>query len=176
VLITTHDDDTNVFLAILCRRLRPDLQIICRVTRERNVSTIERAGADCVLSYSSMGANAITNHLRHTNVLMLTEGLNLVRVPIPPQLVGRTLADCAVRSQTGCLVVAIHTPEGTEALPPPDRPLPAHGDLLLVGDGEAEAHFLERYRSVGVDITQGAMSSGGWNAPGPTNNGQAGQG
>lgn len=146
VLITTHDDDTNIFLTILCRLLRPDIQIISRVTRDRNVNTIDRAGADCVLSYASLGANAISNHLRHTNVMMLTEGLNLVRVKIPPELVGRTLRESGIRAQTGCLVVAIDTPEGTRALPPPDQPLPAVGELLLVGDDEAEGRFLSRYR------------------------------
>ena len=144
--ITTHDDDTNIFLTILCRSLRPDIQIISRVTRDRNVNTIDRAGADCVLSYASLGANAISNHLRHTNVLMLTEGLNLIRVKIPPELAGRTLQDSNVRAQTGCLVVAIDTAAGTQALPPPDQPLPADGDLLLVGDEDAEARFLTRYR------------------------------
>lgn len=146
VLITTHDDDTNIFLTILCRSLRPDIQIISRVTRDRNVNTVDRAGADCVLSYASLGANAISNHLRHTNVLMLTEGLSLIRVKIPPELVGRTLMESGVRAQTGCLVVAIDTPTGSQALPPPDQRLPQEGDLLLVGDEDAETRFLTRYR------------------------------
>ncbi len=174
VLITTHDDDTNIFLTILCRRLRPDVQIISRVTRERNVSTMDRAGADCVLSYSSMGANAIANHLRHTNVLMLTEGLNLVRVPIPTQLVGKTLAEAGVRSLTGCMVVAIHTAAGTEALPPPDRPLPDEGDLLLVGDSESAARFLARYRGTtsGTRRAMAAVTGPGAPRPGPGSGGR----
>ncbi len=147
VLITTHDDDTNIFLTILCRRMRHNMQIISRVTRDRNVVTMERAGADCVLSYATMGANAIYNHLRHTNVLMLTEGLNLVRVRIPPQLAGKSLIESNVRAVTGCLVVAINTEAGTEALPPPDKPLPEIGELLLVGDEDAESRFLHHYRT-----------------------------
>lgn len=152
VLITTHDDDTNIFLTILCRALRPDIQIISRVTRDRNVNTVDRAGADCVLSYASLGANAISNHLRHTNVLMLTEGLSLIRVKIPAELAGRTLMESGVRAQTGCLVVAIDTPTGTQALPPPDQPLPSDGDLLLVGDEDAETRFLARYRPAEVRV------------------------
>ena len=31
IVITTHDDDMNVYLTIYCRRLRPDIQIISRV-------------------------------------------------------------------------------------------------------------------------------------------------
>src|SRR5690606_927982 len=43
VIITTNDDDTNVYLTIYCRRLRPDVQIITRCSFERNVATLHRA-------------------------------------------------------------------------------------------------------------------------------------
>src|SRR5690606_25828766 len=58
VLITTRDDDVNVYLTIYCRRLEPDLQVIARANLERNVSTLHRAGADAVLSYASLGSSA----------------------------------------------------------------------------------------------------------------------
>jgi voltage-gated potassium channel len=61
VIITTHDDDMNVYLTIYCRRLRPDMRIIGRANLDRNVTTLYRAGADAVLSYASTGANAIWN-------------------------------------------------------------------------------------------------------------------
>ncbi len=35
VMITTHDDDVNVYLTIYCRRLRPDIQIIARARLDR---------------------------------------------------------------------------------------------------------------------------------------------
>src|SRR5690606_37373781 len=34
ILITTHDDDMNIYLTIYCRRLRPDAQIISRAGLE----------------------------------------------------------------------------------------------------------------------------------------------
>ncbi|HMP18310.1 MAG TPA: NAD-binding protein, partial [Gemmatales bacterium] len=46
VVITTHDDDINVYLAIYCRKLRPNIQILVRANQERNVTTMHRAGAD----------------------------------------------------------------------------------------------------------------------------------
>ena len=49
MVITTHDDDVNVYLAIYCRRLRPDIAIVARANLDRNVSTLYRAGADAVL-------------------------------------------------------------------------------------------------------------------------------
>ena len=74
VIITTGNDDTNIYLTIYCRKLHPDIQIISRANRERNVSTLHRAGADFVASYASMGANIISNLLKHSDILMLAEG------------------------------------------------------------------------------------------------------
>src|SRR5699024_9203992 len=63
VVITTHDDDLNVYLTLYCRRLRPELQIISRATSEHNVAPLYRAGADSVLSYAAIGATAMWNKL-----------------------------------------------------------------------------------------------------------------
>ena len=49
VLLTTNDDAMNIYLAIYCRRLNPGLRIVSRITHERNVEAIHRAGADFVL-------------------------------------------------------------------------------------------------------------------------------
>src|SRR5690606_2446955 len=97
IIVTTHDDDMNVYLTLYCRKLRPDLLILSRATLERNALTLHRAGADFVLSYSAMGANAVANRLRDSSLLLLAEGLDVATVPIPPGLVGRTLAESRVR-------------------------------------------------------------------------------
>jgi Trk K+ transport system NAD-binding subunit len=145
VVITTHDDDMNVYLALYCRRLRPDIQIISRSTLDRNVDTLHRAGADFVMSYASMGANAIFNLLRREDVLLLAEGLSALEVSIPPSLEGRTLAEVAIRETTGCNVVAIETPEGLIVNPPSDTRLTLGARMVVLGDADAEEVFLQRY-------------------------------
>ena len=45
VIITTNQDDLNIFLAIYCRKLRTDIQIITRATRERSIFKLNQAGA-----------------------------------------------------------------------------------------------------------------------------------
>ena len=107
VLITTHDDDLNVYLAIYCQRLRPGLRIIARANLDRNVSTLYRAGADDVLSYASTGAAAMWNQFRGNDTLVIAEGLDVFRSPVPPSLDGKTLAQSGIRASTGCNVVAI---------------------------------------------------------------------
>ncbi len=147
VLVTTADDATNIYLTIYCRRLRPDVQIVSRATLERNISTLHRAGADFVMSYASMGANAILNILEGGDVVMVAEGLDLFRVTIPVPLRGVPLARSGIREETGCHVVAYQGPDGVNTNPPPDAPLPSdpQSELILVGTTADEMRFMERY-------------------------------
>lgn len=145
VLITTHDDDMNIYLSIYCRRLRPEVRIVARANADRNVSTLYRAGADDVLSYASTGAAATWEHFRSGDVLLLAEGLNIFRVPVPSALVGRPLADSRIREDTGCNVVALVTDAGTEGNPSPATVLDAGTVLVLIGDTEDEQRFAERW-------------------------------
>jgi voltage-gated potassium channel len=138
VIITTHDDDVNVYLTIYCRQLRPDIQILSRATHERNVATLHRAGADIVLSYASMGASSIVNLLKRSKIFMIAEGLYLFKVPVPANLAGKSIADSAIREQTGCSVVGIRTENGMEIAPNPSQILPADGNIVMIGTAEAE--------------------------------------
>lgn len=146
VAVTTHDDDMNVYLTLYCRRLRPELQILSRATLDRNVSTLYRAGADIVLSYASMGANAIVNMLRRREMLLLGDGLDVFQVALPPKLVGRSLADAGIRERSGCNVLAVVRDGQTIAILDAHAPLPAGSDLVLIGDHKGEEAFFKHYR------------------------------
>ena len=145
VVMTTHDDNLNVYLTLYCRHLRPDVQIISRATLDHNVPTLHRAGADFVMSYASMGANTIWNLLQRNDVFMLTEGLHIFQVTVPPRLVGLTLLESAIREQTGCHVIALESDDEVHINPGPNVPLPAQADLILIGSTEAEQTFFQIY-------------------------------
>jgi Trk K+ transport system NAD-binding subunit len=141
VVITSHDDDINVYLSIYCRKLRPDAQILVRANQDRNVSTMHRAGADFVLSYATMGSSNIYNLLRRGNLLMVAEGLDVFRVPVPAAYVGKTLGETQFRQTTGCNVIGVERNGTCNGIPDPNVPLPADANLILVGDAEAEDRF-----------------------------------
>jgi voltage-gated potassium channel len=147
VMVTTSDDATNIYLTIYSRRLRPDVQIISRSNLERNVSTLHRAGADFVMSYASMGANAVFNLLEQGDVIMVAEGLDVFRCPVPGPLVGRSLRESGIRETTGCSVVAMEVAGQTIVNPDPDTPLPdgSIAELILIGNTEGERRFLSEY-------------------------------
>lgn len=145
IIITTHDDPSNIYLTIYCRRLRPDIQIISRANLERNISKLHTAGADLVMSYASMAANTILHLLKPDEFLMLAEGLNIFRVGVHYNLVGRTLADSQIRKQTGCNIVAVYDQGVMHINPDPTFRFGEHNELILIGTGEAEELFLRRH-------------------------------
>lgn len=145
MLVTTHDDDFNVYLTIYCRQIAQSMQIIARSNRDRNVATLTRAGADSVLSYASLGATAVLNSLGDNDSLVLAEGLEMFSTPLPHAMAGRSLAQARVRELTGCNVVAVTYDGHTVPNPDPSRPLPEGSSLVLIGDVAAQVAFLERY-------------------------------
>lgn len=144
-LITTRDDDTNIYLTKYLRSLRQDLQILSRANNDRNVSTLHRAGADFVMSYASLGASAIFNFLRNEDTLLLAEGLNIFNLKIPRSLEGRVLAASGIRERTGCTVVALQRGSATMINPKPDTVLTPGDELILIGTYDAEHLFFKEF-------------------------------
>ncbi|MCF8068314.1 MAG: NAD-binding protein [Desulfobacterales bacterium] len=145
VIITTHDDPTNIYLTIYCRRLCPDMQIISRASIDRNISKLHTAGADLVMSYASMAANTIINLLKPGELLMIAEGLNIFTVVVPASFVGKSLAESQIRTQTGCNVIAIYDQEIKSINPGPSFRFSENNELILIGSMEAENQFFKLY-------------------------------
>jgi voltage-gated potassium channel len=140
-LITTHDDDINIYLTIYCRELRPKMQLISRATFEKNINTLHRAGADFVMSYASMGANIIFNILEGQDVLMLAEGVNFFHRKVSKKLAGKTLIESNIRQETGCSVIAIQEQDEMIVNPEPEYKLKQDQDMILIGRFEGESKF-----------------------------------
>ncbi len=145
VLITTHDDPTNIYLTIYCRKLRPDIQIITRANFARNIKKLHSAGADLVMSYASMAASMILNILKPGELLMLAEGLNVFRAGVPKSLAGRSLSESRIGRDTGCSVIAVNR-SGTNIVNPDIYfRLELHDELILIGTTEAERRFFKKH-------------------------------
>lgn len=145
VIITMRDDEINIYLTILCRLLHPDIQIINRATLERNIDALHRAGSDIVLSYSSIGANALFNSLGRSDLLMIAEGLDVFKMPIPKDLANKTLAEANFRKYTHCSVIGIDVNNVTNINTRPETVLPEGGEVILIGTREAQAKFHRKY-------------------------------
>ncbi len=145
VLLTTNDDAMNIYLAVFCRRLNPSLRIVSRITHERNVEAIHRAGADFALSYTTLGVEAVVSLLRGYELVILGEGVELFSIPVPASLQGRRLADSDIGSGTGLSVVALDR-QGTLVTPlTRETLLDAGSVLVMLGSLEQRRTFAELF-------------------------------
>ncbi|MFO7708172.1 MAG: NAD-binding protein [Desulfobacterales bacterium] len=147
VIITTHDDDLNIYLTIYCRRLRPDVQIISRASLDRNINTLHRAGANLVMSFASLCTTTILNLLNPEKLLVVSEGLNIFRSVLSRALVNKPLHEQRIREDTGCSVIAIKKEDRMIINPEPATVLQEGDELILIGTAEAERKFAANYPS-----------------------------
>ena len=141
ILLTTHDDAMNVYLTVYCRRINPDARILTRVTHERNVEAIQRAGADFVLSYASFGVSTVFSIVQKRELVVLGEGVDLFYVPLPPSLADQTLAEAEIGACTGLNVIALQEDGRIVINLTPDRRLVEGSVLVALGSAEQRERF-----------------------------------
>lgn len=146
-------DAENLYIVLTARSLRPDLKIIARASEEEATSKLFRAGASQVLSPYYFVGHRIAQLFLRPNVLDFidtafgTERLDIeigeVRVLDNSPLVGKTLADSAIRQQAGVMVLGVKRADGAMTFnPPPDARIGA-GDCLIVIGGDEQLKKLE---------------------------------
>lgn len=145
VALTTNDDAQNIHLAVYCRRLKPQLSIVSRVTRERNIEAIYRAGADFVLSYASLGCEFINAYLMGREPVMVGEGADFFSLEVPRSLQGQTLAKSGIGARTGLVAIAIEKNGETITNPAPGTILEISARILVLGTNEQRERFNEAF-------------------------------
>jgi len=139
IILTTNDDATNIYLAAYCRRLNPDARILSRITHDRNLAAIQRAGADLTLSYTTLATETIFALFNDRPPIVLGAGVAFHYLPCPGQLVGMTLRESAIGERTGLTVVAIEQGEELISELGPDTRLGEGTTLLTIGtDAQVE--------------------------------------
>jgi Trk K+ transport system NAD-binding subunit len=148
MIITTNDDNINIFLTLAGRHVNPHVRIVARANGEENVDELYAAGADFVVSSASVGANILANVLDKKGSIFLTEGVGIFRRPLPQRLAGWTIAESGIEAQTGCTVVALKRPDTPEPLtaPPPDTVLEVGTEIVLIGSPEQEKRFNQAFQ------------------------------
>ncbi|MDH3650366.1 MAG: NAD-binding protein [Saprospiraceae bacterium] len=146
VLLTTNDDAMNIYLASYCRKLNKELRIISRITEARNIELIHRAGTDFVLSYASLGAEAVFSILQRKQLTILGEGVNLFTVPVSSFLDGKTLAESEIGARTGLTVIAIKEDGRVSTQLSTSTPLSHGSELVMLGDSEQRQKFAKLFR------------------------------
>ncbi len=145
VVLTTNDDAANIFLAVYCRRLNPNTHIVSRITHERNVNALHRAGADFVLSYGNLGVTSLLSLVHGRELVLVGEGVDMFVEPVPAPLAGRTLGESGIGARTGLNVIAIQKPDGPALNPTSDSELAPGHELVMLGTAEQHGEFRKEF-------------------------------
>ena len=143
VVLALPDDTTTEFATLVIRDMVPDIEIIARVQEDANISKTYRAGADYVLSLSTVtGRMSASYLLENRDTISMKQQVEVIQTSTPG-LVGRTIADAGIRERTGCTVLAIR--RGTETVTDigPDTSVTEDDKLVVVGASD-DIHTFER--------------------------------
>jgi Trk K+ transport system NAD-binding subunit len=146
VILSTNDDAVNIYLSIYCRRLNPHLRIVSRITHERNLEAIHRAGSDFVLSYAPLGAESVISLIEGREPVIMGEGVEFFTVNLPASLAGQTLAESGIGASTGLAVLAVRTGGETIANPSASTTLPKNSRLNVLGTPEQLRNFTNMFQ------------------------------
>ena len=145
VLLSTHDDTMNIYLASYCRQLNKDVRIVSRISEARNVNIIQKAGANFVLSYSTLGSEAVLSISKNQELTVLGEGFTLFIIPIPKSLEGKSLAESDIGAKTGLSVIAIKEKSEVKTLLSAQTVLPHGAEIVMLGNIEMKHKFNKIY-------------------------------
>jgi voltage-gated potassium channel len=145
LIATTNDDSANILFTLASRHLNPHIRIAARANREENVAQLYSAGADFVVSNTSVGSNILMNILEKKDSIFLSEGMNIFRYPVPESMDYKTISSCRIRTITGGTVIAIERGKQEEPvlIPSPDTIITSDMTLILIGSPEQEARCRE---------------------------------
>lgn len=145
VLLSTHDDTMNIYLSSYCRQLNKDIRIVSRISEARNVDIMQKAGADFVLSYSTLGSEAVLSISKGQELTVLGEGFTLFIIPIPKSLEGKTLSESGIGAKTGLSVIAIKENSEVMTLLSAKTILPHGAEIVLLGNIDMKHKFNKIY-------------------------------
>lgn len=145
LIATTNDDSANILFTLASRHLNRHIRIVARANREENVAQLYTAGADFVVSNTSVGANILMNILDNKDSIFLSEGMHIFRHPVPETMHGKTIRTCRIRELTGATVIALERGRKEEptVIPPPDVVLTSDMTMILIGSPGQEARCRE---------------------------------
>lgn len=151
-------DAENVYITLTARGMNPNLKIVARASHENSISKLKRAGANQVIVPNLIGGKRMANQLTRPTLmefidLISGEGnpdlhLEDVACADHPQLLGKTLYELKIRSETGVLVLGFKQGgQSIELNPRADQPLKDGDRLFILGTVAQFERFRQRYLS-----------------------------
>lgn len=146
-------DAENLYTVLSAKTLNPQIRAIARASTEEAVQKLQRAGADAVVSPYITGGRRMAAAALRPQVMDFVDGIltgtdrsfYMEEFLIDPKtcpIVGKTLREGGLRSQSGALVLAIRRADGTLIAGPTGDTALLSGDVLIcMGTAEQLRHL-----------------------------------
>lgn len=144
VIITIQDDTTALFATLLARKLNKSTRIIVRANETDDVKKLYQAGADYVQSLATVSGRMLASSIFDDETSLAAEKqIDLVQLPAG-RLVGSTLLEKDVRSETGCTILAVVRNGKKITEIPPDSFEFRKDDEIIVAGTDKNIHQFEK--------------------------------
>ncbi len=148
LVASVNTDADNVLVTLTSKGMNPDCIVIARVKADENERKLHRAGADRVISPSTIGGRRIAQILTRPTVADFLDGiaggatdytLEEVTVESGGELDGLTLREAGIRERFHCTVLALRhaSNQQLDSHPAPSERLVV-GDVLVVMGSEGD--------------------------------------
>ena len=147
MVITTDDDNTNIFLVLLAKKLNPKIKIGVIIRKMENVEKCHRSGADYVILESEILGKEILNSLLSPRVanlmdrIIISQDLQIFSLTLPREYWGKKIRDTDIRSRMGT-IIGIKRGKKIIKNPEPNFML-KKGDKLIFFGGEKEINRMK---------------------------------
>ncbi|RKU37620.1 potassium channel protein [Candidatus Poribacteria bacterium] len=139
-------DQDNLFVVISAKKLNPQLRIASKAVENNSPAKLITAGADEVVLPDQIGGMRLASGILHpqlvdflANIMQSQHETRFTESIVQEHsaLVGLSLADARIRQQSGLVIIAIRSREGTFIYNPPyNRKLEVGDALLVIADRE----------------------------------------
>ncbi|WP_049901547.1 TrkA family potassium uptake protein [Natrinema sp. J7-1] len=142
IILTLDDDSTTIYATLVLKQVAPDVEIIARANETENIPKLYRAGAEYVLSLSTVTGRMLGSILIEGEEILTPETqFELVRTTAPG-IAGRSLGDVDLRARTGCTVVAVERNGDLLTDLGPEFVVREDDMLIVAGSDEAVNRFV----------------------------------
>jgi voltage-gated potassium channel len=135
-------DAENLYTVLSAKTLNPQIRAIARASTEEAVQKLQRAGADAVVSPYITGGRRMAAAALRPQVMDFVDGIlagtdrsfYMEEFSVQPEscpVVGQTLREARLRSQSGALVLAIRRADGNLIAGPTGETRLLAGDTLI---------------------------------------------
>lgn len=144
------DDADNLFVVLSARQLKPEIDIVSRVSEENNQSKLALAGANHVIMPDKIGGDYMAALLTVPDLIHFLGNLDWWKDEISPNVEevdlskvpetyhNKTLAEMDLRKRTGCNVIGYRDENGKQFInPDANLSLSTQGKLIVLGSGES---------------------------------------